>query len=739
MMLFNFCLTAATETSLVNSDSHVGILDYVDGHTPAVDTLNDPDQIETDVLANDCSLDEVCLIDHVIDHSDSDFQDEAMVSNERLAVPSQINDGTTNSDDDELIYTHVFSPGPAWQPENNIQESPHDETFASVILQLESEAKSLKHVETLVAVSPNVSREVNGLQDGESLANVNLRIRREIDDFERKLNHVRSGVKCEPADSQNEKEYAANSIVEHESVINSHVKDEFGDLTDEETLKVHRSQGQRGVIDVRSRVKHVVNDVQKGNEPHPQMKLTAGETLEDVKCEPEDLLQEEKPAITKHSRVKLKWTPLRFHQPGCKAENLRETFLPSRSHIKPEIGDFEKGQIVTPQFEYEASEKSLINGKSRIKPNVVRILNDKMFVSRRQIEHKIDDVRIKREGEVVHEKTSVETNVVTCQQVAFELQNNLQQEGTNKIVDHTLVKREVERSQLEESFENVKKAGIKHEVMDVDVEQSIELSRSEIKGEVGDLQAEIEAAKPPKKDELDDLLKETLDRGRSRAVRCELSNVQRRETRASESRSPVVHNEVDLQVSDAEEQQTLVTREVTFETNDDIHVTLKPQNVSPSEGINVASCSTVNGQQRQDNKKSSEQVRPLQTSAPPVQSKSFSPTVEVKVPDFPNAEAHIVARSEQGAAVSDTLPNETITKKRKMGEVGTSNLETKQKSEDGDDMNKRKVAHIKPSMAKTAIRKKPIETKPSKPLTMEEFYSVVIMTFVASRYFQLTT
>ena len=57
--------------------------------------------------------------------------------------------------DDELMNTHVFSPSESCQDKHE-ENSPREETLATVLSRIKNEGKHSQHVEALVAVSSQI-------------------------------------------------------------------------------------------------------------------------------------------------------------------------------------------------------------------------------------------------------------------------------------------------------------------------------------------------------------------------------------------------------------------------------------------------------------------------------------------------------------------------------------------------------------------------------------------------------
>ncbi len=126
------------------------------------------------------------------------------------------------------------------------------------------------------------------------------------------------------------------------------------------------------------------------------------------------------------------------------------------------------------------------------------------------------------------------------------------------------------------------------------------------------------------------------------------------------------------------------------------------------------------------------------------------PGVKSGAKDEANEKTLATVRSREKHKVKDMQPEESLAKKRKKdcGETTTSsfsvntllsNIETSRNTDDVDVVPKRKVPQapqIKSALIKTVsasapvkdirvTRKKGVETKPSKPLALEELYHVV--------------
>ena len=57
--------------------------------------------------------------------------------------------------DDELMNTHVFSPSESWQDKHE-ENSPREETLATVLSRIKNEGKHSQHVDALVVVSSQI-------------------------------------------------------------------------------------------------------------------------------------------------------------------------------------------------------------------------------------------------------------------------------------------------------------------------------------------------------------------------------------------------------------------------------------------------------------------------------------------------------------------------------------------------------------------------------------------------------
>ncbi len=224
-----------------DDSSRVGILG-LDSHL---------DAMETDVVASDKQYDVGdcdVICDYVIDHKISpESRKRKIVSNvfeEKQAILSKMpsDEDISITSDDELMRTHVFSPGgETWQDKCELEDTQPPETFAAVLSRIKNEVKHVQHVQTLVAVSSRV--EFEAMDEG-TVATVRSRVEIEMNNLrdEKTLTTAKSRVKQEVEDLQPKETLATTRL---------RIKSEVKDLQDEETLAT-----------VRPRFKHEVEDLQ---------------------------------------------------------------------------------------------------------------------------------------------------------------------------------------------------------------------------------------------------------------------------------------------------------------------------------------------------------------------------------------------------------------------------------------------------------------------------------------------
>ncbi|CAB4007144.1 Hypothetical predicted protein, partial [Paramuricea clavata] len=620
--------TDTMNISFVNIDNVTSIPDYVDygGHLKSVDLSNQFDTVETDLIAsnNDDVGDSDVDFDDTTDHNISSESRKRKIKSRTVS-----DEEACMSSGDELMTTHVFSPGVSWQNEHEVDDSQREETLATVISRIKSEVNDFQDVGTLVAVKP----EVEDSQYEETIANARSRAKHEVEDVpnEKILSTVRSGVKYEVMDFQ-----------------------------DEETL-----------VTARSRVKHVVEDV-----PNEET-FSFGRSR--VKHEVMDF-QDEETLVTVRSRVK--------HEVEDVPDE--ETFSFGRSRVKHEVMDFQ-------------DEETLLAARSRVKHEMEDVPDEETFsFGGSRVKHEVMDF----------------------------------QEEETLLATRSRVKHEVEDVPKEETF-SIGRSRVEHEVMDFQDKETLTNVRSRVKHEVEDVPKEETLSTGRSGDERDQLQdKETIATGRSQ-VKHEVEDLKYKETLA------IISPGLKHELLNCQNEETIATVRSRVNPNE-------VKNLQHEETLANAKSRAATELKDATNKETLTTVKSLDKhEAKDLQHEETRVGSELK--NSPNEETLATVKSRDKHGVKDILPKESMAKKRKIngGEMATSgfsvgtllsNIKTSRNTDNVDVMPKRKVAQvpqIKASLIKTVnapvpvkqspvTNKKPVETKPSKPLTMEELYHVIL-------------
>ena len=160
--------------TLLKNEEDIDVFDNIhdNGHKKSVDFANHLDSIETDdhdnIICRDTNVSSESR-KRKIAHTFPQEKEKILKlpSDEVIFVDS----------DDELMKTHVFSPSESWQDKHE-ENSPREETLASVLSRIKNEGKHSQHIEALVAVSSQIE-----LLSKEKVAALKTRVKTEMDDL----------------------------------------------------------------------------------------------------------------------------------------------------------------------------------------------------------------------------------------------------------------------------------------------------------------------------------------------------------------------------------------------------------------------------------------------------------------------------------------------------------------------------------------------------------------------------
>ena len=293
------------------------------------------------------------------------------------------------SSDEELVTTHVFSPCGKWQDESEKG--------------MQCVEKHVQHVETLVAESPRVE-----LVGEESLAALRSPVETETDEFFEKNTFAttRSRIKREEEGGQHELTFA---------IARSHMKRKVKDLEDEETYTIAISRMKNELMDLEdektfstelSQVKHEVGDLE-GDEIFAFGESRVKKEVEDlenegtnatarshVKCEVENL-DGVKTIVIAECQVNLEVNDLQDEETFATVESrvkndvedfeTERTFADARLRVKQEAEDEEifaiKGTREKHEVEDLEHEKTLSNARSHVKHGVDDLIGEEKYFS----------------------------------------------------------------------------------------------------------------------------------------------------------------------------------------------------------------------------------------------------------------------------------------------------------------------------------------------------------------------
>lgn len=468
MLMHIFLCLGTMNTSFVNTDNVTSIPDYVDhgGHLKSVGLGNQFDTVETDLIAS--NNDDVGNSD--VDFDDTTDHNISSESRKRKIKSRTVSDEEAcMSSGDELMTTHVFSPGVRWQNEHEVDDSQREETLATVISRIKSEVKDFQDVGTLVAVKP----EVEDSQYEETIANARSRVKHEVEDVpnEKILSTVRSGVKYEVMDFQDEETLVT---------VRSRVKHEVEDVPNEETFSIGRSRVKHEVMDfqeeetllaARSRVKHEMEDV-----PNEET-FSIGKSRvkhEVIDFQGEETLANGRSRVKHEVEVVPKEETLSTGRSGDERDRLqdKETIATGGSQVKHEVDDLKYKEtlaIVSPGLKHELlncqNEETIATVRSRVKPNEVKNL---------QHEETLANAKSRAATEL-KDATNKET-LTTVKSLDKHEAKDLQHEETR-------VRSELKNSPNEETLATVKSRN-KHGVKDILPKESMAKKRKINGGEM---------------------------------------------------------------------------------------------------------------------------------------------------------------------------------------------------------------------------------------------------------------